>query len=325
MSLVIIEKKDFLKGAFNNLELINNSLVLKKGNLSGSYESEEIKINEFKKIVASWNTITEKDTSIELMVSFCKNEKWSMWFSYGKWSNNGLNEGSIFNQQDELGKINIDTINVKNGFSKVLKVKVLFKRKNNKLESPLLRRIILSSFNEYKNKDFKLIDIDIDVPMISQMNVPKIGKSICSPTSLTMLINNYDYLKNVYDVSQKCFDNGAGVYGNWSYNMAYASEIGFKSFIRFCENVDILIKYVSSGIPVAASIKTTNEDDLKGAPQIYPLGHLLVIRGFSTNGNLKIVVNDPASKDVKNVKKYYDFSEFLKVWNKIIYVLELEK
>jgi len=153
--------------------------------------------------------------------------------------------------------------------------------------------------------------------MISQMNIPEIGKSICSPTSLTMLINNYDYLKDAYDVAK--------VYGNWSYNMAYASEIGFKSFVRFCENVDILIKYISSGIPVAASIKTTDKDDLKGAPQIFPSGHLLVIRGFLTNGKTQIIVNDPASKDVENVKRYYEFSEFLKVWNKVIYVLELEK
>ena len=325
MKLVIIEKEDFLKGSLNNLELINNSLILKKENLSGSYESEEIKLNEFKKVVASWNTITKKDTSVELMVSFYKNEKWSMWFSYGKWSNNGLNEGSVSKQHDDLGKISIDTINVKNGFSEVLKVKVLLKRKNNKLESPILRRIILSAFNEFKNIDSKLIDIDIEVPMISQMNIPEIGKSICSPTSLTMLINNYDYLKDAYDVSQKCFDNGAKVYGNWSYNMAYASEIGFKSFVRFCENVDILIKYISSGIPVAASIKTTDKDDLKGAPQIFPSGHLLVIRGFLTNGKTQIIVNDPASKDVENVKRYYEFSEFLKVWNKVIYVLELEK
>jgi len=144
----------------------------KKENLSGSYESEEIKLNEFKKVVASWNTITKKDTSVELMVSFYKNEKWSMWFSYGKWSNNGLNEGSVSKQHDDLGKISIDTINVKNGFSEVLKVKVLLKRKNNKLESPILRRIILSAFNEFKNIDSKLIDIDIEVPMISQMNIP---------------------------------------------------------------------------------------------------------------------------------------------------------
>ncbi len=325
MKLVIIEKEDFLKGSLNNLELINNSLILKKGYLSGIYESEEIENNKFKKIVASWNVNTTKDASVEIKVSFYKNDKWSMWFSYGKWSNNGLNEGSIVKQHDDLGKISIDTINVKNGFSEVLKVKVIFKRKNSKLESPLLRRIILSSFKEFENIDCKLTDIDIEVPKISQMLIPEIGKSICSPTSLTMLINNYKYLKDAYDVSQSCFDNGAGIYGNWSYNMAYASEIGFKSYVRFCENADIFIKYVSSGIPVAASIKTADNDVLKGAPQSYPSGHLLVIRGFSTNGNPQIIVNDPASKEVENVKRYYDFSEFLKVWNKVIYVLELEK
>lgn len=325
MNLFVFEKEDFLKGTFDNIDLIDDILFLKENSLNGSYESQVIKLGKFKRIIASWNCNTSESTYVEVFVSFCKDENWSMWFSYGKWSNNGFNKGSISKQEDDLGKINVDVINVLDGVSDKIKFKVVLERKDSKTQSPSLRRIVVSTYHDFTESKLKSNDIDIEVPMISQMKIPGIGAIICSPVSLSMVINNYGYSKEPFDVAQSCFDNGAGIYGNWVYNVAYASEIGFKSYVRFCETPDVIVDYISSGKPLVASIKTKDIKELKGAPQTYPSGHLIVIRGFSNKDKTKIIVNDPASKEVENVKRYYEFSDFIKVWNKIIYVLELEK
>lgn len=321
MNLIMLENNEFKNGIFCDVELVNKCLMLKKDSLIGTYESEEIKIDKFKKIIASWNSNTSETTSIEVHISFSKNKKWSMWFSYGQWSTDGFNKGSVSNQVDDLGNMNIDTINVF-GFSDNVKIKVVFRRNHANNNSPLLHRIVLSSYNIFSESKPKLVDIDIKVPRISQMDIPQIGSVICSPTSLSMIINKYGYSKDTSHVAQNCFDNGSKIYGNWTYNIAYASEIGFKSYVRFCENVEVLFEYIKSGKPVIASIKTADITELVGAPQTYPSGHLIVIRGILSKEKPQIIVNDPAVIKVKEVKKYYDLYEFIKVWNKIIYVLE---
>lgn len=325
MSLIVLQEDDFNKGSFEGVYLDNGIIMLEKDKTQGYFQSESISCDKFKEAVVSWNGNTVESSYISLQLSLFVDGKWSMWFSYGKWSTDGNNIGSVSKQVDDLGKINVDVISVI-GESSKFKIKAILERNNIEIKSPTLRRVSVSTFYEYSEiNNIEIKDIDIEVPMISQMLIHEIGKKICSPTSLSMIMGNYGYVEDPFSIAQSCFDNFAGIYGNWAYNIAYSGECGLNSSVVLCENAKVISDYIKSGIPLVASIKTKDIDQLKGAPQTYPSGHLLVVRGFANKDKTYIIVNDPASKETENVKRYYEFSEFVKVWNKIIYVIKPEK
>nr|MBA2716200.1 C39 family peptidase [Propionibacteriales bacterium] len=52
--------------------------------------------------------------------------------------------------------------------------------------------------------------------------------------------------------------------------------------------------------------------ELDGAPISSTNGHLLVIRGFTQNGD--VIVNDPAALVAKTVRRVYDRGQFENAW-----------
>ncbi len=315
----------FTGTSFNEGDILNlvneDGLILKDSTKDGEYTSKVIKTKPFSELVASWNSKTSPDCDIEVKIRV-QSSQWSKWLSYGKWIDQGMNIGSISNQSDDVAKISIDEIICKEK-CEAFQFKVVLTSKNE--SSPKLRNLYVSLNSNATKRPYNISDIDIEVPTISQMEIPSIGKIICSPTALSMVMNYYGMNTEVIDTSQGCFDNGAGIYGNWSYNVAYAGERGLDAYVKYCNSADDLMKHIQMGIPLVASIKTKDKDELTNAPQAYPSGHLIVIRGFLKGEKDYIIVNDPAAKSVDAVKIYYLLEEFLKVWNNIIYVIRMNR
>lgn len=158
------------------------------------------------------------------------------------------------------------------------------------------------------------------------MIVPEIGNVICSPTSLSMVLEYYGQNMDTEEVAANVLDNGPNIYGNWSYNASYAGTMGLDAYVARFSSVNEIKEKIAEGIPVIASIKTNSEKTLEGAPQTYPSGHLIVIRGFiEKDGEEYVIVNDPASPEVKNVRREYKLSGFETAWNKVVYILNPEK
>jgi hypothetical protein len=66
---------------------------------------------------------------------------------------------------------------------------------------------------------------------------------------------------------------------------------------------------------VVASVAWENssgERQLSGAPLTWSDGHLLVIQGFDSSGN--VIVNDPAGSDDSEVRRVYPRDEFVRAW-----------
>lgn len=327
MGRTLIDKgNDFKLGVLDCVNLNNNKLVLKEDCIEGSYESPEISSNIFKNLVSSWNAETPEGTEIEVCFRVRSKDKWSKWFSYGKWSIHG-NRGSIKGQKDAMVYMDVDILKTvdeieADGF----KYKITMTRNDTCKESPNVKAISatlkLSENTETAFGRSKNWIRELDVPKRSQMVVPKIGNIICSPTSLSMVMEYYGKKIDTEEVAAKVFDNGEGIYGNWSYNVAYAGSLGFAAYVeRFASADDIKCK-IAEGIPVIASIRTKSKEDLCGSPSAYPSGHLLVVRGFAIkNGEEYVVVNDPAAMEHDTVRREYKLSEFEKAWGKIVYFL----
>jgi hypothetical protein len=68
--------------------------------------------------------------------------------------------------------------------------------------------------------------------------------------------------------------------------------------------------YVSAGVPVIASIRV-RPGELDGAPYPKTDGHLLVVRGFTADGN--VIVNDPYAEP-GSIRRVYQRAQFERVW-----------
>lgn len=322
-STLFFESEQF-HGTFECVTKSAQGLLLEEGCLLGQFESSEIKVSPFQKMVASWNAYTKEDTFIELWVRIKKNQAYSSWFSYGKWSDKGRNTGSFANQRDDLARLNLDVLSVLKSPATCIQFKVLLSRKKASSPSPLLRRIALSFYPEEAEEITPLLgenNAPLLVPPIAQLPVADIGNRICSPTSLAMVMAYYGHSQDLAQTCAGVLDHGTGIYGNWSYGVAYAGERGFRAFVSYA-SIPLLKAYLQKGIPLIASIKTVAKEELTPSEMPYPGGHLLVITGFFNEGNEeKIQVNDPATWNENTVARAYRLADFEKVFQHIIYVI----
>jgi hypothetical protein len=70
-------------------------------------------------------------------------------------------------------------------------------------------------------------------------------------------------------------------------------------------------RFIVAGIPLVASV-SFGPGELDGAPISSTAGHLLVVVGFRRNGD--VVVNDPAARTNRGVRRTYDRGQFEDVW-----------
>lgn len=163
------------------------------------------------------------------------------------------------------------------------------------------------------------------VPKLSQFLVehPR-NEVLCSPTSCSMLAH---YLCNApIDVAlfaHNSFDHGLQQYGSWPFNMAHAFEhcTGSCYFINTrLHSFRELHAQLCRGIPVVVSVR----GKVRGAPQRYDNGHLLVVIGFDHKSK-EIIVHDPAAKELEQVLRKYPLKSFLAAWERsrrLAYVAE---
>lgn len=325
--LIINKEEDFNRGEKENTKLNNErEIILDDLATEGKYTSPISKTKAFKDLVMSWNVDTPDDTEVEVLVKVRVDEEWSRWFSCGKWSLSG-NRGSVRNQADEIAKMSIDTLEVSGEKgADALRYSLILRRKDANIPSPRVRNIFIALNLEEKTKPVFASDktylVDLDVPERSQMIVPEIGNVICSPTSLSMVLEYYGHKIDTEEAAANVLDKEFNIYGNWSFNAAFGGTKCKYSYIERCSSIEDVKEKISKGIPLVASIKTKKANEITGAPQAYPSGHLIVIRGFTIkDGEEYVIVNDPAAKEVETVRREYKVSEFERAWNRIIYVL----
>ena len=323
---LILCKQDLSRGLRNSVGLTQDfSLVIEDGQIHGSYQSEVLAgLPKFVDVVASWNSSTPQDTFVELSIKVKAGDSWSQWFSYGKWSDNGRNIGSIKDQKDTVAVLDTDLLRVNQGYADAIQFKLDLYRQDSDLPSPSVRLVGFSwTPFEYSDNHYTSANIKLDVAPRAQLPVPEIGNIICSPTSLATVMAYHGFVEETEQVAAGARDNGAKIYGNWSYNVAYAGEKGFTAWVESCNSLEDVKKYLSQGLPVIASIRLKNKEDLEGALSAYSSGHLLVITGLAhRDGQDYVLVNDPAAHKDQDVPREYRYDQFIRAWSKKrIYVL----
>ena len=346
---------EFLSGnEFNNTIITNSSgdgaITLEKTQgkypSDGSYISQEIDVPNFEYMVASWNSDTPPGTYVEvearvLVNHFDKNgepiQTWSEYLSWGQWSPFMARKSA--SRTDTLAKISVDELIIRGSKGETASKVQL--RVNLHTDDPATTPVVRYLHGTLKNtlsgqsipkvfkdeQDISNLNKNIETPEFSQMiRDPKTANSICSPTTITMLMNRMGEKLLPEEVAQNTFDNNYG-FGNWAFAMAFASNYGYKTYVDYT-TIDGLKQEIAKGYPVGVSVKYSNDPNytkypyVEGAPGITG-GHLIVVTGFDTiDGVEYVLVNDSYAPENETVARKYKLDQFDKAWsNRTAYIV----
>jgi len=137
----------------------------------------------------------------------------------------------------------------------------------------------------------------LDVPARSQF-VREGERGWCSPTSLSMLHAYHGLDYSVEATAREVFDDAYGGTGNWAFNVAFSGRLGLHGVVAYLDGLERAQRLIERSLPIAISYSWKG-DELPGAPLDHSDGHLVVLCGFTGNGDC--VVNDPAHPRLRAV------------------------
>ena len=338
------------KGTFENTvlteEVGNGAIRLAEGQLEGTWVSQEMDVPAFEYMVASWSADTPKGASVEIMVNAYVDMKseWTGWMSWGKWGI-GIKRGSA-DTSNALAYVDTDILTIK-GSSGETASKIQVKAVLRTVEggkTPTLRDISTTSKNTldgqaipvyYPNAGIELPEkVLLDTPAYSQMRRDgSIGSVICSPTSMTMMINDRNPALDLFpeELALRNYDFNYEGFGNWAYTTAVGSAFGYSVSCHYSD-LDFVRHELAAGRSVALSVRYSNKTSgsnpyLENGAANDTSGHLIVIVGYETiDGVDYFISNDAATQpDYKCALRKYRADQLDVCWNsRLAYTVSLE-
>jgi peptidase C39-like protein len=317
---------------------------------SGSWTSDWIPVAfPFDELVASWNAETPATTWIKLEMQARGAGRETTFYTMMTWASDDtdIHRTSTPDQRNADGDVNIDSFKRAEGAAPLdsYRLRVTLYQRSGSAATPSVRMLagmVSTPFTYEIPSPFDGTAIDLQVPALSQEEhkgeFPQYdggGEAWCSPTSTAMVLGALgaspsddelerfpgpDYGDPQVDYAARyTYDWNYKGAGNWPANVAYATQFGLDGFVTRLRSLSEAHQFVAASIPLIASIN----GDLPGFLFGKTNGHLLVIRGFDTNGD--VITNDPAAKTNDEVRKVYGRADFERVWlggsGGIVYVI----
>lgn len=298
----------------------------------------------FTELVPSWNALTPKGTYLAVQVrARTTGGKLTSWQDFGRWTslNFAAFRSSVAGSQaDGLSTVATDTLRAAPGVTfAAYTLKVRVARRSGTTASPSVRSLgaVASQLaSAVPATSAPLLGAkSLAVPAYSQMThrgqYPEYGgggQAWCSPTSLSMVLAyygarptaaEYAWVNDAYadpwvdEVARRVFDFTYDGAGNWPFNTGYAGTRVARAAVTRLASLRDAERFVARGIPLIASISFSS-GQLSGAPISSTAGHLVVISGFTSAGN--VIVNDPAAASNATVRRTYKRSEFEAAWQR---------
>jgi hypothetical protein len=293
-------------------------------------------------LIPSWSAVTPSDTWLEVRVrASTAGGQVSSWDVLGRWTSGDRHtkRQTVSGQTDDIGKVDVDTWQSTSPAGvTAYQVRVQLLRRSGLAGSPSVDTVgavasRLPSGRVSASQPGPGRGIVLDVPRYSQMvhrgHYPAWGnggQAWCSPTSTSMVLGYYDALPAptaykwvpaghtdpwVDYAARMTYDSDYEGTGNWAFNTAYAAPRVGKAFVTRLRSLREAESYIAAGIPIVASI-SYGRGELTGSAVSSSNGHLLVVVGFTRNGD--VVGNDPASTTRAGVRRTYDRGEFENAW-----------
>lgn len=314
----------------------------------GTYISTVQKTLPFKEMMLTCNIDSPEGTSVKMDGQIMVDGKWSKWISWGTWCPSLKKGSSDMETEDELAVIDTDILSVKGEgkTSTAVRYRLTLSTEDSS-KTPSVRLVAVSIRNKdnsipvvytEENIDYSNFEKDLEVPAFSQYKrQPSISDSICSPTSVSMVLNYHGVDILPEECAWGAFDNVGFMFGNWVFNSIFPSTYGFTSYAAFLNSIDDLKREISKGFPVVCSVRyrrkpstsaSTSSNDLpviSNAPILQTTGHLVTVCGFThEDGKEYVIVNDPAGAKDDEVRLKYLADEFEKAWVGVSYIIHKE-
>jgi len=282
---------------------------------SGTITSGEIATPfAFDTLVPSWNATAPTGTSLRCEIRVRANGTRSGWYVLGNWS--ASQRGSVSNQRDSIGSVDVDTLKL-NLPAQAFQYRFTLISADPK-QTPSLRLVAVNYASLRDGLRGPAVSPapgwfrDLPVPVQSQLlQTANLAWDVCSPTSLAMVLQYWKIPASVPEVISGVRDQTNGIYGNWPFNTAFAGRQGLEAYVnRFTSMVE-LQNEIAASRPVVTSIRFA-AGELANAPITSTSGHLLVVRGFTANGD--VIVNDPVAPNLAEVRRVYQRAQFANVW-----------
>jgi hypothetical protein len=293
---------DFLVGSHEGTQpLAGGGLTASSGHWTSPVYDQA---GPFNWAIASWNGTGE---SLEVEIRVATPAGWSPWFSYGAWLPAGDRQSRTKQTAPGVGSLDTDTLSLEHPV-RAWQCRVT-------LKNFTLKRLWLCHAVRSHRADeaphTAAWGVDLPVPGRSQMIYPG-GNVWCSPTSLAMVMAFYGVTESIPEqVVPGVYDSIYDGHGNWAFNVAYLGARGFTAWVDRFPGFSDLEREIAAGRPVIASVAYSREW-LPNA--VYPKtgGHLLVVRGFTAEGD--VIVNDPAADTDEGVHVVYQRELFRRAW-----------
>ncbi|MBI4582138.1 MAG: C39 family peptidase [Planctomycetes bacterium] len=277
----------------------------------------------FNDLVPSWNVDLPEGTGVEAEIRLGRKAdgSWTPYYYFGVWGTAPKPDRRII--KDDHGVIDIDTFRSSRSFDRIQYKFLLATTVPDR--SPVIRRVGLAYSNTLNDAALaarfrKPIDSGppsgwarrLPVPWRSQtVEDEKIRHSVCSPTSVSMVLQYYGVTRPTAEVAAAIYDRHYRVYGNWIRAVQAAYGYGVTGYLERFGDWDAVKRHIAAGRPVIASIRA-EQGEIRHAPYRSTDGHLIVIVGFDQNGNLHI--NDPAAKTIEAGVATYFKEDMQKIW-----------
>ena len=273
---------------------------------------------DWDQLIVSWNADLAPDALLRVEARAIYPGHATKFYAMGDWTGpeNNLVRTSIDGQKDADGDVDTDTLLLKNPTSHVQIRLVL----TGQIKVRFVNVAFLNSHVPASETapDKAAWGKEWDVPQRSQLSYPG-GDVWCSPTSVTMVMafwaqqrHHPEWDVDVPVAAHAIYDTAWKGTGNWPFNTAYAGSFpGLHAEVRRFPGLTSLEKCIAQGIPpiVSVNYKATAGDSEPGGN-----GHLMVVRGFTKEGD--VIVNDPwADLDKgQHVRKIFPRDRFHAMW-----------
>jgi len=293
--------------------------------LRGCYITAVMGVNfSVKEIIPSWNIVTPAGTAylVELRVSG-DGTLWSPWFHMGRWGSKIPGREPVKKVlRNKWGAVKVDYFTPLRE-CRFLQWRIsLFSIKG--LSTPVISLFTCAASSECgdsgislrkppeRKMDGSLWKKTLTVPYRSQGSEDSsIAGEICSPTSISMVMDYWGIKKATRDMARLIYDPDYKMYGMWWRGVQGASQYGLEGWVQYFRNWEDVKSWIAVDQPVIACI-SFDTGMLNGSMTPASDGHVIVIAGFDEKGNP--VCNDPAGRDRESGVVTYDSRELAKAW-----------
>jgi hypothetical protein len=235
--------------------------------------------------VISWNTLAPSGT-LRFRVLRAGTPA-SAWYDYAQWQPSGRKSFSPQSDRDGIG-VDVDVLGAEQPFDGI----ELF---GEDLDFNLLA--FAAPQRPEPSLPYSREAMILDVPARTQY-VREEERGWCSAASLSMVNAYHGIDRPVEETAFAVIDRAYNGTGNWAFNTAFSGSLGLRAVVAYLQNLDQAAQLIERNVPVIISY-SWREGELPGAPLPHSDGHLVVLRGFTENGDCAI--NDPAAPGVSVV------------------------